>query len=143
MKNSIKVLFCLLLCIVLTGCNNSSDVNKTSKEEVKVVEKTDEEKLQEFVVDMRDNVKEVSNDTLTADIEARGKSIVYVYTYTTTYSKSQVSTMKPAIEKSIKESEKTFTDLLDVLRKEIPSTESVILEYINGDGTLVTSIEIK
>lgn len=149
MKKILKVVICLMVFISFTGCGlsnknsegNNNDTNKSEKPAVN--KKTSEEKISEFVDQYRESVETFSNSIFDATLLARGKSIVYSYTYKTTYDKEDLETMKVALEKGIESSKNVFTDLLTTVRTVASDAESVIIEYYNGDKTLITSIEYK
>ena len=145
MKKFLKLGFCLMLVIVLAGCSfnfNKKDETTTNNNET-VTKKESSDKIAEFVDQYKASIETFSNSTITATLLARGKSIVYSYTYVDTYTEEQTTAMKPALETAIDESKNVFTDLLTELRKIDPEAESVIVEYYNGDNTLITSIEYK
>ena len=51
--------------------------------------------------------------------------------------------MKEALETSINNEISTFENVLSSVKDVAPETKSVIIEYYNGDNTLITSIEVK
>lgn len=143
MKRSLKIIITLSLIILLTGCGffESKEVNNDPNENI--VKKTSEEKLGEFVDSYKESVEALSNDIFDARFIARGKSVVYAYTYKTVYNQTQIETMKPTLEKSIKDNSSVFTNLLSQLREIVPETEAVIVDYYNGDNSLITEIDFR
>lgn len=137
MKKIINGLVCLSLMFLLAGCGSKTNTVNDEQPEVKQEETLT---IQSFVDSMKESVENFSNDTLTATLEAREDSVVYVYKYKQTFDKSLLSTMKESLETAIKKQPEAFENLLKTLKTQIPTAKSVIVEYYNGDGTLIASI---
>lgn len=127
MKKYLKIALCALVLFMAVGCGKAT------------VEENDA--LVEFVETNRSSVTTLSNDMLTADLLARDGSLVYSFKYTETFPEANVELMKKSLDESLKNNEKTYTDVLDSIRLVAPKTKSVIVEYLNGDGTLISSKE--
>lgn len=138
MKKYFRVFMCLAIVFLLVGCGTTSNGSNGQNNL-----NTSEQKIQEFVEENKSSVESLSNSLLDVKFVARGKSVVYEYYYKTTYSAEQTSIMKTSIDKSINNSSSAFTNLLSELKTVVPDTESVIVEYYNGDNTLITAIEFK
>lgn len=150
MNKLFKISACLMICVALTGCGSSNkndngvdSSNKNEKPTTNKVEKTSEEKIAEFVDQYKESVETSSNSIFDATLIARGKSIVYSYTYKTVYTSEQTEAMKPTLEKGIDSNKNVFTDLLTTLKTVAPDAEAVVIEFYNGDNSLITSIEYK
>lgn len=150
MKKYFKLLICALIVVTLTGCgssNNSATDTKGSSNSVTTTttKKTPatKSKLEDFVNQSREGVKNVSNSLFDADLIARDNSVVYVYTYKKVYDKSVLPTMKDSLETSINSQSSVFEAVLDYARDAEPTTKSVIVEYYNGDGSLIAKIEFE
>lgn len=75
------------------------------------------------------------------DIIARGNSLVYTYKYSIDI--GDVETAKAALDKGMESQKETFVQMLDSLKLVVPTTESVIIEYLDKDGNVITSGEFK
>lgn len=125
MKKFLKVFVCLIAVITLAGCGSN------------------ENKLQEYIEENRSTIEAFSNSTIKAELLARNNSLVYKYTYTSTYAEAQVKSIKETLDKSLSSLSSTYKLALDECKKIAPDTKSVILEYYNGDNKLITSKEYK
>ncbi len=163
MKRYLKIFLCLVLVVSLTGCafnfnkkdseneeNNDTEQIETGGEDNQgdelsddTTDNTSSKKLVDFVKLTRARVQAISNDTAKVDLISRNNSLVYVYTYNKTYTSSEVLVMKEALETSINNEISTFENVLSSVKDVAPETKSVIIEYYNGDNTLITSIEVK
>lgn len=150
MKKEFKLFICLILSLALIGCgkeatNNSKNTKSTNNSVInnKEKEKSNLSELEEFVEKNKASIESLSNDIIDATIIARNDSLVYFYTYKTTYDKNALGSMKTALEKSINGQADVFNSALKSIKLVAPDTKSVIVEYYNGDGTLITSIEFK
>ena len=164
MKRYLKIFLCLVLVVSLTGCafnfnkkdSESQENNNTEQIETgggennqgdelsdDTTDNTSSKELVDFVKLTRSNVQAISNDTAKVDLISRNNSLVYVYTYNKTYASSEVQVMKETLETSINNEISTFENVLSSVKAVAPETKSVIIEYYNGDNTLITSIEVK
>lgn len=148
MKKYLKILICALVVVTLTGCgssNNSDADTKGSSSSVtkKTTTQVTESKLETFVNESRADVQKLSNSLFEADLIARDNSVVYVYTYKKAYDKSVLPTMKDSLETSINSQSSVFDSVLKYARLAEPTTKSVIVEYYNGDGSLIAKIEFE
>ncbi len=146
MKKFIKLFVCVIAVFALAGCGLSKDNannndNTTNTDSTVKEEKTNQ--LEKFVEENKEAVENLSNSVLDATLVAKDNSLVYVYTYKTTYDASVLGTMKESLETSINNQASTFNSVLDSVRTIAPDTKAVIIEYYNGDGNLITSIEFK
>lgn len=150
MKRFLKLTLCLVMLVVLAGCDSKSkDTDTKTKEEKTPVQETTKKEetkkgsskaLEELVESQREKIEGLSNSMLDVKFFARDNSIVYSYTYKNTYPSEQVSAMKEKLESTIKASSSVYTNLLASAKKMAPETKSVIIEYINGDGNLIAEI---
>ena len=163
MKRYLKIFLCLVLVVSLTGCAfnfNKKDSENEENNDTEQIEtgggdnqgdelsddttdNTSSKKLVDFVKLTRARVQAISNDTAKVDLISRNNSLVYVYIYNKTYTSSEVLVMKEALETSINNEISTFENVLSSVKDVAPETKSVIIEYYNGDNTLITSIEVK
>lgn len=73
-------------------------------------------------------------------VEARGNSLVYSYQYD---SISNSDALKASLDQAMETMASTFETVLKSLKKEVASAESVIVEYLDKDGEVITSKEFK
>lgn len=140
MKNWVKLFLCFMITFLLVGCSLSKEnVDKTNNGSSKSKTNT----LEKFVENNKEAVENFSNDVLDATLIARDDSLVYAYTYKNTFDESVLGTMKNSLESSINNQSEVFEADLKTARAFAPNTKSLIIEYYNGDGTLITSIEFK
>lgn len=147
MKKLKVILTMFSLLVFISGCqsNNTNTNNESNKSNDIVNTNTTNEsdKLNDFVNSIRNDVQKLSNDTISADIVLRDNSLVYVYKYTNTYPEESLDIMKASFEKSLDSYNSTYTNLLTQLKQIDKNAKSVILEYYNGDGTLIYSKEFE
>ena len=101
--------------------------------------------LAEYIASVQSEIDEMTASLaaqgLNMKVEARGNSLVYVYQYAEDL--ADIDTMKVALEQSMEGTASTFDTILAQLKAEIPSAESIIVEYLSKDGTLIYSREFK
>lgn len=134
MKKIAKLFICLLSVSFLAGCGVSKfdDVKSSSNDQ-----------LQKFVEQNKSSIAALSTDMMTAELVARDNLLVYKYTYTETYSSEMLETMKKYFDASFEEQGDTFKKSLNQIRTEIPTLEALVVEYYNGDNTLIYSMDFK
>lgn len=78
------------------------------------------------------------------DLTIKDNTVTYTYKYDVTYKDDQIKVMKESLEKAITRSESTFQSIISQLEKETEIDGiSVVIEYINGDGSTIYSQEFK
>ena len=97
--------------------------------------------IKDYVDLVRPSIQEMSNSTLTMNLELRGKSFVYVCTYIDTYPESSFGVMAEAIDNVLSSNSSIYSNLLAEMKKIDSNSKSVIVEYYNGDGSLIFSKE--
>ncbi len=86
--------------------------------------------------------KQIEGTGLSMDIVARGNSLVYSYTYTSSSVKNN-DELKDSLDKSLDTQGDTFKSVYESVKLVVPSAESVIVEYKDSTGELITSKEFK
>ena len=74
-------------------------------------------------------------------VTARGNSLVYSYQYLIDI--GDISIVKPSLEQALNAASPTFTAILSTMKIYVPGAESIIVEYLSKDGTLICSKEFK
>lgn len=160
MKRLLAVLSCMAICLSFAACgakDDSSDEKSESKASVEsseVTESKDEassadaaegKTIQDFIDDNKetfDVLKDSLKDSgMEMDIIARGNSLVYTYKYSIDIGDAE--TAKAALDKGMESQKETFVQMLDSLKLVVPTTESVIIEYLDKGGNVITSGEFK
>lgn len=146
MKKGIRLFLCVMAIFMLVGCgdaknNDQSKDNTTTTTTTTTTEKADG--LEKFVEDNKSAVEKLSNSMFDATIIARDNNLVYVYTYKETYDNEVLGSMKEPLEESLKKQKEAFNSALESVRLVAPDTKAVIVEYYNGNKTLITSVEFK
>ncbi len=78
-------------------------------------------------------------DLMDIDVEVRGNSIVYKYTYLIDVD----ANTKELLQESLAAQKETIDAVLVEARKDVPELESMIYEYYAKDGKLIVSEEYK
>lgn len=86
-------------------------------------------------------VGSMTGEGMGLQILARGNSLVYQYQYGIDLGDTDVA--KQALEQALDTQDATFESVFDSLKAEVPSAESVIIEYLDKDGNLLLSKEYK
>jgi hypothetical protein len=125
MKKFLAVLICLVICLSLAACGSSNrsleDYAAAAKEEVS---------------ESIDSIEDAKFDIL-----ARGNSLVYSYQYTVDF--GDTSALKEALDQALTSQADSFQDLLSSLKSAVPDAESIIVEYLDLNGNIITSREFK
>ncbi len=88
-----------------------------------------------------DAVRESLGDTMSFDIFGRDGSLVYSYRYKIDLPTSNAE-VKATLDADIKKNVSSLRAALTAIRAEVPETTSVIVEYLDKNGTLITAIII-
>lgn len=83
----------------------------------------------------------LKNSGMNLNITARENSLVYTYTFDKEI--TDPATIKTGLDKGLETQKDTYESVCESLRTAIPSVESVIVEYYDVDGNLITSREYK
>lgn len=166
MKRLISCLCCFALCVALTACgkkDEQSAAEKTTKGTTQTTTVTESTAQTDVSQQNTDSsmvtyasvaeffeankeaflvYKEAMGGTgLSLDVNARDNSLVYSYRYTQSIGDSEL--VKDALESGFDKIKETYKETLKELKKQVPSIESVIIEYLDMDGSLITSCEVK
>lgn len=114
------------------------DGDETDTEEESVSYTLEEyvELMQDVAADMSASLEESG---LAVYLEARGNSLVYVYQYTIDV--GDADAVKAALEESMSSLDETNQGLLADLQKVVPDAKSLVYEYLDMEGNVITSIE--
>ena len=87
-------------------------------------------------------LKESMDDSMDIRLEARENSLTYVFQYKEDTGMDN-ATLAEALASSLDGMEATFTSILNSLKMAVPDAESVIVEYQDMNGEVITSKEFK
>ena len=156
MKKLLAILSCLTICLSFAACGDKDDSSAEKAESKAAVESSVAESeasadasegktIQEFIDENKetfDVLKDSLKDSgMEMDILARENSLVYTYKYTIDVGDTE--TVKATLDQGLESQKDTFVQILDSLKLTVPTTESVIVEYLDKDGNIITSGEFK
>ena len=136
----LALLLCITLCLSLCACGKD-DASKDDGNPEDVAES----KIAAFIESAEDQLESMKasfGDTLDMQLEARGSSMVYVFQYLEDTGMDN-ETMGEALSSALDAMSSTFTTILESLQTEVPEAESIIVEYKDKDGEVITSKEFK
>lgn len=150
MKKLLALVLVLVLCFSFAACTieeepdvaSNSAVESTSSAVTSTVKNN--EKLENLIKAQDatlDATRESYKDVMTIDLEARGNSVVYKYTYIVDTGDTDV--LKVSLDSGIKQQEETFKNSLTLMRAGVPEIESMIVEYYDMNKKLIASYEFK
>ena len=149
-----RVLIVLLALLMLVGCDSTlSDRDTFLDDEIRSVDEVyterpedepevpKEPEIPQEILDYVATLEDVVSDTSTVTYEARGKSVVYKFTYknVTAATDEQIAALDKALEASRSDS----LIALKEVQSECSAVESIIYEYYDANGNLMLSKEFK
>ena len=146
MKKVFAAIACLAICLSMAACAGNPAGGKDSSQPTQTQTDKGDNGL-DIAGYIAASQKEI--DQLTASLKdsgmelkviARGNSLVYSYQYTTI---SSSDVMKSTLDKAMESTVDTFNTVLKDLKKQVKSAESVIVEYLDKEGEVITSKEFK
>lgn len=84
-----------------------------------------------------------STDEMDFELLARGKSLVYKYTYKTEGTEEWKKTTVANFKKVFKEQKDYYKATLTIIQYDCPEIDSIIYEYYESNGNLLYSYKIK
>ena len=162
MKKIIALFLCAGMALTIAACTkndrsvaNTSSVNtssaavssssETSSKEASKASSTATMTLDEFINQSKsaiDSLKSTfASQGLIINVLARSNSLVYQYQFTTAV--ADKSTAKSSLESAITAQDSVFKNTLATLKTSVPDAQSVIVEYLDADGSTLFSKEYK
>lgn len=127
MKKLLALLLALAMLFAFAACGDSSD----------------NEELEEYIDSIQDEIDDALEvyeaQGLSIKVVARGDSLAYIYRFTTEV--EDVDAARTQLKSALADQDSVFENVLDELKKEVKSAESVIVEYQNKDGSVIYSKE--
>lgn len=121
-------MLCIAMCMSLTACSQKmtleSFVNGTAMQSE------------------LDSLRATMGDTADISLEARDNSLVYIFRYKEDTGMDN-ATMAEALNTALDGMSSTFTSILNTVKTAVPDAESVIVEYQDMSGDVITSKEFK
>ena len=144
MKKLLALLLTLVFALSLVACGApaSNDDDATSST-ASVVDSVNQD-IVNFISTQQetiDSIEESYAGVLGLELEARGNSLVYKYNYLSDL--GDISLVKTSLDSSLESSAETFASSLTTMQLAVPGMESLIIEYYDMNGTLITSREYK
>lgn len=124
--------------------NNSTTNNSSADNKIEVTVPSDDSgALQNYINSIQNQLDSVldsyAQQGLAIKVLARGNSLAYVYRYTIDI--PDISAARQQLASALSAQDSTFQNVLKELKKEVPSAESVIVEYQAKDGSVIYSKE--
>ena len=126
MKKILALIACAALCLSLAACSKL----------------TLEDYLKENEAALSEQYKSLEGSGVEVSITARGTALVYTFQYTVDLPQDAATT-KAKLDAVIDAQESDMTKALKDIKKEVDGVESIILEYVNKNGSVITSKEFK
>lgn len=133
MKRFWAVVLCALLCLSLSSCGLGllAFVNPH--------EMTLEEYLEANQEEMNEALGSLNDSEMDVQISARDNSLLFQYRYDV--GAEDMELMKAVIDEITDALSVEYGTILENIRQDVPSVESIIVEYLTPDGELITSQE--
>lgn len=157
MKKLLAVLSCLTICLSFAACGDKDESSaekaesKASVESSSIVESeasadaSESKTLQDYIDENKETFDVLKNSYkdsgMELDVLTRENSLVYTYKYTTDI--DDIETVKETFDQSLEAGKESYIQSLNALKLTVPSTESIIIEYLDKDGNIITSGEFK
>lgn len=101
--------------------------------------------MQDFIASIQDEIDEMASSMegagLKLTVAARGNSLAYSYQYT--FDVGDVSLVRDALGQSLDGMASTFEGILSAMKPAVPNAQSVIVEFLDQNGTIIVSKEFK
>lgn len=139
------LLACAMLCVVFTGCvskiggSDGPQSGSPSESDAKELDEQIEQAIAESAEQLDPIKQAVASLGMEMNIFAREGSLVYSYRFTTEYDKDALSVMKTTLDAELAKNDSTFLLSLSQMRTAVPDLVSLVVEYLNKDGTVITS----
>lgn len=156
MKKLLSIILCGVMVLSFVACGKDKDKDDTKDTKAAVTQengKSDKKdsssnkKLKEFVdtcnKQLASQLDSYKSQGLDVKITERNGSLVYSFAYIKQFDKDQIPTLKDQLEAGTAKADSVYQNMLTQLKKEVPSSKSVIIEYLNADNTVIFSKEYK
>lgn len=131
MKKQIKLVavlaLCLAMCLSLAACGGDDGP-------------TLESYLASIQSQLDAQIKAYESQGMKMEVKADGNKLVYRYQYTIDIGMS-IPDAKAILDAGLDGQDATFAGVLASLKTEVPSAKAVVVEYVDMNGTLITSRE--
>lgn len=125
------IFMCLVLCLSMFACSKPTLSDYVNSD------------------DFQSQVKELSSSYesqgITLEVTTRDNSLVYKCQYTEDMDAETLKLVKESLDTALAGSSMTsaFSNILSTVKEAVPETESIIVEYLDKDGNVITSYEYK
>lgn len=147
MKKITAILLALLLCLSFAACGNTNNAEVTPTPEATATPEPTEEPLtlEAYIASIQSELDELTTamaaQGMSIEILARNNALVYSYKYQEDVADAE--TMRAALEQATETQATTFQALYTELKGDVPSLESVTVEYLAADGTVLYTRDFK
>ncbi len=124
MKKLLALVCCLVMCLSFAACGKAKSV---------------ESYISSVQSEIDTLKKSVDGTGMKLDVTARGNSMVYSFQYDIELDETQKEALGTAMDQQASTFQQGYTDL----KKQVPSAESVIVEYLDKNGKVIVSKEYK
>lgn len=156
MKKLLALVCCLSFCMAFTACKNdktdsvsektTTTASQTTTTLIEQSQAPDPDKtVEDYIKENKESFdvfkQSMGGTGLELDISARENSLVYSHRYT--FMINDIETVKETLEQGFESVKESYVITLDALKIAVPTAQSIILEYFDIDGNLITSCEIE
>ena len=134
MKKLTALLLCLVLCLSLAACNSRETASSGNTPAIEAFLESSWEQMDQLTDSFEGSGMEM-------DLSVQDNWLVYTCRYPLDAGDSEI--IKSTLASSTEAFSSTYEAILAALKAEVPSTESVIVEYVDKDGNELFSKEFK
>lgn len=162
MKRFLAVLCCMTLCMAFAACGDVKTESSSEKVETKPAQTTmtllpqqsqdsviapdsdnADKTVQEYLDENKESfdvLKESMGGTgMKLDVFARDNSLVYSYQYT--FDITDIDSVKETLEQGFDTIKDSYSQTFNALSADVPSARSIVVEYLDSEGNLITTYE--
>ena len=99
--------------------------------------------LKEYIDSLQDTIDQMSANAtgMKLKVYAKGNTLVYSYQYTIDI--GDVAVAKKTLEDAMKSMDSYFTSMISLMQEAVPDAKSILIEYLDMNGKVITSKEYK
>ena len=173
MKKLVVSLLMTMMCVTFVGCSDKKETKEETKQEIDAEDTADEDvetdtdvdadsdantdtdadsdsnsaeglTVEKFVAENKEVLQSQTDQSngVNLSVEARGNSLVYIYKFPTDSGMSSED-LKTQLDSAMEAQKDIMLSTLDAAKTDIPDLESIITEYLDMNGEVITSMEFK
>ena len=124
MKKQLALVCCLVMCISFAACGKAKSVDSY---------------ISSVQSDIDTMKKSMEGTGMELDVTARGNYMFYSFKLNIEADETQKTALSTAMDQQASTFQQGYTDL----KKQVPSAESVVVEYLDKNGKVIVSKEYK